>query len=248
MLLSEKLREIRKKRGLSQDAFAIELSVSRQTIINWEKGKSTPESSLLNLIASKYSIDINSLIDDTKNILYLNDVNNTISTNNANIIDSNMVSDNVDEIPDSKVENNEVLYIAKRTLLTARFVLPIYFSILCLSLIILCLVLKLKISGYYIIPSIIIFICGIVIFFETKSRKSSKVLFYKDKYEIMSGIFNKIYQSDNINKFLNCTIEQNFFGSIFKYGNMEIITDVSKINLGGVKNPYKLKSFLEKTY
>ena len=40
MKFNEKLLEIRKKRGLSQEELGMELQVSRQTISKWESGVS----------------------------------------------------------------------------------------------------------------------------------------------------------------------------------------------------------------
>ncbi|MGM9971256.1 MAG: helix-turn-helix domain-containing protein [Anaeroplasmataceae bacterium] len=228
MLLSEKLKEIRRKSHLSQDAFANELSVSRQTIINWEKGKSTPENSLLNSIASKYNIDINSLIDDTKDIVYITDINKE----------------------EEKIETNddEILYIAKRSLISTKFVLYIYFIILSLSLLIFLIALRFKGLAYYVIDSIILVIVSLLLIIEIMSRKSAKVIFYKNKYVVTSGLFNKSYYSEMLHKYISCRIEQSFFGGIFKYGNIDVYLDSGKIMLGGVKKPYKLKDFLEKTY
>ena len=41
MKFNEKLIEIRKKQGLSQEELGMELQVSRQTISKWETGKSS---------------------------------------------------------------------------------------------------------------------------------------------------------------------------------------------------------------
>ena len=42
-MLSEKIYELRRKNGLSQEQLAEKLSVSRQAISKWESGTSTPE-------------------------------------------------------------------------------------------------------------------------------------------------------------------------------------------------------------
>lgn len=41
--ISMNIRALRKKRGLSQDALAARLNVTRQTISNWETGRSFPD-------------------------------------------------------------------------------------------------------------------------------------------------------------------------------------------------------------
>ena len=48
MTLGEKIQKLRKQRGLSQEALAEKVTVTRQTISKWELGQSTPD---LNFIA-----------------------------------------------------------------------------------------------------------------------------------------------------------------------------------------------------
>ena len=43
MALSEKLFELRRKQGLSQEQMAERLGVSRQAVSKWESGKTVPE-------------------------------------------------------------------------------------------------------------------------------------------------------------------------------------------------------------
>ena len=52
MLLGEKLKKLRKARGLSQEQLADRLNVSRQAISKWELGESTPDTD--NLVALSY--------------------------------------------------------------------------------------------------------------------------------------------------------------------------------------------------
>ncbi|MDE7106236.1 MAG: helix-turn-helix domain-containing protein, partial [Anaeroplasmataceae bacterium] len=71
MILEEKIKKIREKEDLSQEAFAERLGVSRQTVINWEKGKSTPTFELLMLIANEFHIEINSLVQSDMELQYM---------------------------------------------------------------------------------------------------------------------------------------------------------------------------------
>ena len=50
MLLGEKLKKLRKARGLSQEQLADQLNVSRQAISKWELGESTPDTDNLVII------------------------------------------------------------------------------------------------------------------------------------------------------------------------------------------------------
>ena len=43
MLLSEKITELRKRNGLSQEEFGAEIGVSRQAVSKWEMSQTTPD-------------------------------------------------------------------------------------------------------------------------------------------------------------------------------------------------------------
>ena len=59
---SSNLRRLRKKAGLSQDALAEKLSVSRQTVSSWERGNSYPDLDMLVRISDVLSTDSNELL------------------------------------------------------------------------------------------------------------------------------------------------------------------------------------------
>lgn len=46
-MLNEKLKQVRKAKGLSQEQLAVKLNVVRQTISKWEKGFSVPDTEML---------------------------------------------------------------------------------------------------------------------------------------------------------------------------------------------------------
>ncbi len=62
MSLPEKLYVLRKSRGLSQEALAEDLGVSRQAISKWENGSAVPESDKLIAIARYFSVSLDELI------------------------------------------------------------------------------------------------------------------------------------------------------------------------------------------
>lgn len=62
MELSEKIKELRKARGLSQEEMAERLHVSRQTISKWEKGLSAPNADYLILLADLFEISVSELL------------------------------------------------------------------------------------------------------------------------------------------------------------------------------------------
>lgn len=64
MKFNEKVQAFRKKRGLSQEALAEKLDVTRQSIAKWEGGKSYPEIDKLILLSSIFGISIDKLVKD----------------------------------------------------------------------------------------------------------------------------------------------------------------------------------------
>lgn len=50
-MFSENLRNLRKAKGISQEAMAEQLHVVRQTISKWEKGLSVPDAGILIRVA-----------------------------------------------------------------------------------------------------------------------------------------------------------------------------------------------------
>ena len=64
MALAEKLYELRKKNGLSQEQLAERLGVSRQAVSKWESGKAVPESDTLVLISDVFHVTLDYLLKD----------------------------------------------------------------------------------------------------------------------------------------------------------------------------------------
>lgn len=65
MELSQKLKTLRKKRGLSQLELAEVLHVSRQAITGWEAGTSRPSTENMQSLSRLYNVPIEILLDDT---------------------------------------------------------------------------------------------------------------------------------------------------------------------------------------
>ena len=66
MSLGERLLELRKKHGLSQEEVADKLNVSRQTISKWETDSSTPDFDKIIPICELYGISSNELLKGEK--------------------------------------------------------------------------------------------------------------------------------------------------------------------------------------
>lgn len=62
MKFNEKLLEIRKKQGLSQEELGMELQVSRQTISKWESGQSYPDFQRLVMLSDYFNMTLDELV------------------------------------------------------------------------------------------------------------------------------------------------------------------------------------------
>ena len=58
MAFGERLQEVRRRAGLTQEQFAAELNVSRQAVSKWERGICCPDIALLDEIADLFGMSI----------------------------------------------------------------------------------------------------------------------------------------------------------------------------------------------
>lgn len=58
MELAEKIMELRKRKGYSQEELAHQMNVSRQSVSKWEAGQSTPELERLIELAELFDVKI----------------------------------------------------------------------------------------------------------------------------------------------------------------------------------------------
>lgn len=65
MTLGEKIRESRRKCGLSQEQLAEKLSVSRSAIAKWETDKGLPDVGNLKILARLLNVSVDHLLDET---------------------------------------------------------------------------------------------------------------------------------------------------------------------------------------
>lgn len=65
MEMSEKLYQLRKEKGWSQEEVAVQLQVSRQTVSKWESGTTIPDTKRLKQLCSLYGISVESLLGDS---------------------------------------------------------------------------------------------------------------------------------------------------------------------------------------
>lgn len=63
-MLNEKIKELRKQKGFTQEELATRLNVVRQTVSKWEKGLSVPDADVLRSIAEQFEVTVEELLGD----------------------------------------------------------------------------------------------------------------------------------------------------------------------------------------
>lgn len=85
MNLGNKILQLRKKNGLSQEQLGEAVDVTRQTISNWELGETTPNPEQLKSLSKALNISIDELLNNNiKDIL-----ETKVNMINGNVIKSN---------------------------------------------------------------------------------------------------------------------------------------------------------------
>lgn len=93
MKFNEKLIELRKKEGLSQEELGYKLNVTRQTVSQWELGQTTPEMDKLAEMSKIFNISVDELINELE-----------ITSNQNQVIEDQ-------QIGDTSSKNNKVVII-----------------------------------------------------------------------------------------------------------------------------------------
>ena len=63
------IRELRTKKGLSQDELAEKVYVTRQAVSRWEKGETTPNTETLKLLSKLFDVSINTLLGSPREMV-----------------------------------------------------------------------------------------------------------------------------------------------------------------------------------
>ena len=64
MAFGERLQEVRKRSGLTQEEFAEQLQVSRQSVSRWESGRGYPEMEKIIFICNRYGVTMDELFEE----------------------------------------------------------------------------------------------------------------------------------------------------------------------------------------
>lgn len=252
MRLEEKIKEIRRKEQLSQERFAERLQVSRQTVINWEKG-TTPAPSLLVQIANEFHIDVNSLINEELELKYIESIDEDLPVVPSATTQEEFEAEEVKEQTNISVDEIEKpLYIVTSSMVRPSLFVLCFISFLCLCYTITYIVLFIIFKEFYAWDIFLPFVgslgCLLGAICTAKQSKAKKVLFFKDKFIIKQGLFNKREAESRINGYKNFFVYQTFWGKIFHYGIVKIDSYPYNLALGNVKYPEKLKKFFIETY
>lgn len=73
MTFGEKLVQLRKEKGLSQEALAEQLGTTRQAISKWENGQSYPETEKLLMISNLFNVSVDSLLKENSEAHEINE-------------------------------------------------------------------------------------------------------------------------------------------------------------------------------
>lgn len=92
--IAQRLYELRRKHGFSQESLAAELGLSRQAISKWERSESAPDMGNLIALADLYGMTIDELIRPTD--IELEDGERATDADDADIIDSDAIEENID--------------------------------------------------------------------------------------------------------------------------------------------------------
>lgn len=86
MILSEKITELRKRNGLSQEEFGAEIGVSRQAVSKWEMAQTTPDLNKIMAMSEFFDVPTDFLLKDEYDLSFLD--NKIVDKKDASLGDS----------------------------------------------------------------------------------------------------------------------------------------------------------------
>ena len=69
MILGKKIKSIRQENKLSQEEFSEKFNVTRQTVSNWENGKSVPDLETIVRMSSEFKVSTDELLKEDKSVV-----------------------------------------------------------------------------------------------------------------------------------------------------------------------------------
>lgn len=77
MNLGDKILQLRKKNGLSQEQLGEKVDVTRQTISNWELGETASNPEQLKKMSKAFNVSIDEILDNDSKEFLMNKISNT---------------------------------------------------------------------------------------------------------------------------------------------------------------------------
>ena len=93
MLFYEKLKNLRKLNGFTQEELAEKLNVSRQAITKWESGEGIPDIENLKQISNLFNTTIDELVKDHTVVIVAHRLSTIVDADKINIIDKGILLD-----------------------------------------------------------------------------------------------------------------------------------------------------------
>ena len=112
-MFNENLKNLRKKKGFSQEELAVKLNVVRQTISKWEKGLSVPDAQLL--------IKLSEILETQVSVLLGDAIESEYSVRDENVIAEQLSRINY-QLSEKTLRNQHIWNIVKFTLISVVIV------------------------------------------------------------------------------------------------------------------------------
>ncbi|MBR3607054.1 MAG: helix-turn-helix transcriptional regulator [Lachnospiraceae bacterium] len=112
-MFNENLKNLRKKKGFSQEELAVKLNVVRQTISKWEKGLSVPDAQLL--------IKLSEILETQVSVLLGDAIESEDSVRDENVIAEQLSRINY-QLSEKTLRNQHIWNIVKFTLISVVIV------------------------------------------------------------------------------------------------------------------------------
>lgn len=90
MTFSEKLKYLRKEKGISQEELAQVIHVTRQSISKWETGTAYPDIDKMKILSEFYKISLDDLMD-TENVIIGGHVEEIIEEDDQEDLEENLI-------------------------------------------------------------------------------------------------------------------------------------------------------------
>ena len=101
MKLSEKIIELRKLAGMTQEALAELCNVSRQSISKWEADIALPELDKLLILSENFGVSVDVLVKDELELNYVKEVHtcgeNALSTKKAEVYEGTLIKESIED-------------------------------------------------------------------------------------------------------------------------------------------------------